>query len=47
MKVGITYRLFLAILTATFLAVICIFFVMRWSIDRGFLQYINTQEQKK
>lgn len=45
MKISITYRLFLAILTATFLAVVCMFLIMRWSIDRGFLRYVNSQEQ--
>ena len=47
MKIGITYRLFLAILTATVLAVICMFLIMQWSIDRGFLRYVNSLEQKR
>jgi len=45
MKIGITHRLFLSILTATSLAVLCIFLIMQWSINQGFLQYINTFEQ--
>lgn len=47
MKIGITYRLFLAILTATFLAVVGMFLIMQWSIDRGFLRYVNSLEQKR
>src|SRR6266542_3946220 len=47
MKIGITYRMFLAILTATFLAVVCMFLIMQWSIDRGFLRYVNSLEQKR
>jgi two-component system, OmpR family, sensor histidine kinase BaeS len=47
MKIGITYRMFLAILTATFLAVVSMFFIMQWSLDRGFLRYVNSLEQKR
>jgi two-component system sensor histidine kinase BaeS len=47
MKIGITYRLFFAILTATVLAVVCMFLIMQWSIDRGFLRYVNSLEQKR
>jgi two-component system sensor histidine kinase BaeS len=47
MKIGITYRMFLAILTATFLAVVCMFLIMQWSIDRGFLRYVNSMEEKR
>jgi two-component system sensor histidine kinase BaeS len=45
MKIGITHRLFLSILTATSLAILCIFVIMQWSINQGFLQYINTFEK--
>ncbi len=45
MKIGITHRLFFSILAATCLAILCMFLVMRWSIDRGFLQYLNTLDQ--
>lgn len=47
MKIGITHRLFLAILTSTLLAVVCMFLIMQWSFDRGFLSYINRLEQKR
>jgi two-component system sensor histidine kinase BaeS len=47
MKIGITYRLFLAILAATFLAVVGMFLIMQWSIDRGFHRYVNSMEQKR
>ncbi len=47
MKIGITYRLFLAILTATVLAVVCMFLIMKWNIDRGFHRYVDRMEQKR
>ena len=45
MKIGITHRLFLSILTATSLALLCMFIITQWSINRGFLQYLNSLEQ--
>jgi two-component system, OmpR family, sensor histidine kinase BaeS len=45
MKIGITYRLFLSILAATCVALLCMFLIMQRSINRGFLQYLNSQEQ--
>jgi two-component system sensor histidine kinase BaeS len=45
MRVGVTYRLFLAIIVAAALAVLSVFLIMQWSIDRGFIQYLNTLEQ--
>lgn len=47
MKIGITHRLFLAILAAASLAVLSMFLIMHWSIDRGFLRYVNTMEQAR
>lgn len=47
MKIGIAHRLFLAILVATCLATLCIFFIMQWSINRGFLQYLNILDQSR
>lgn len=47
MKIGITYRLFLSILAATCLAVLSMFVIMQWSINRGFLQYLNSVEQER
>jgi two-component system sensor histidine kinase BaeS len=45
MKIGITQRLFLSILAATSLAILCLFLIMRWNIDRGFYQYLGTLDQ--
>lgn len=45
MNISITHRLFLSILTATCIAILCIFFIMQWSIDRGFIQYLKTLDQ--
>lgn len=45
MKIGITHKLFLAILTASILAVASMVIIMQWKLDRGFLNYINTTEQ--
>ncbi|MBI1922148.1 MAG: HAMP domain-containing protein [Geobacter sp.] len=47
MKLGITRRLFLAILAAAAIAVVSMFFIMHWSIDRGFLRYVNSLEQTR
>ena len=47
MRIGITYRLFLAMLIATALAVVAFLLIMQWSIDRGFLQFINNLEQAR
>ncbi|MBA3016482.1 MAG: HAMP domain-containing protein [Proteobacteria bacterium] len=45
MKIGISHRLFLAILAAAALSVTAMFGIMQWSIDRGFLRYVNNLEQ--
>ncbi len=45
MKIGITYRLFLSILGATCLAILAMFLIMGWSINRGFYQYLGTMEE--
>jgi two-component system, OmpR family, sensor histidine kinase BaeS len=47
MRIGIKYRLFLAILAATATVVLCMWLIMQWSIDRGFLRYVNTLEQQR
>lgn len=47
MKIGITHRLFLSILAATCLTVLCMFFIMQWSINRGFLQYLKSLDHGK
>jgi two-component system sensor histidine kinase BaeS len=46
-KLGIQYRLFLTLLTATAAVVLCMLLIVQWSIDRGFLQYVNTVEQER
>lgn len=45
MNMGVTHRVFLSILLATLLAVLCIFLIMQWSINRGFLQYLSALDQ--
>ena len=47
MRISIKYRLFMAILAASAIVVLCMFLIMQWSINRGFLQYVNTQEQER
>lgn len=47
MKLSITYRLFLSILSATALAILSLFLIMWWNIDRGFRQYLNTLNQSR
>lgn len=44
-RVGITYRLFLSILAATCAAILCMFLIMQWNINRGFLRYLDTMAQ--
>jgi two-component system sensor histidine kinase BaeS len=45
MKIGVTYKLFLAILMAAGLAVVSSALIMQWSLDRGFLKFVNSMEK--
>ncbi len=45
MKIGIAHRLFFSILVAASLAVLCIFLIMQWNINRGFMQYLKALDQ--
>lgn len=47
LKIGIKYRLFLAMLAATAVVVGCMYLIVQWSFNRGFLQYVNTLEQER
>jgi two-component system sensor histidine kinase BaeS len=47
MKLNVTHRVFLAILAANAVIVLCMFLIMQWSMDRGFLRYVNQQEQNR
>lgn len=47
MKLGLTLRLFLVLLTASALVACGMFVIMHWNIDRGFLRYVNTLEQER
>ena len=47
MKINIQQRLFLAILAAAALAVICMFFIVHWSLSKGFLEYVNKIENEQ
>jgi two-component system sensor histidine kinase BaeS len=47
LKVGIKYRMFLAMLAGTAAVVLCMWLIVQWSIDRGFLRYVNTLEQER
>ncbi len=47
MNLSIKYRLFLAFLLATCTLVGCMFLVMRFSFERGFLRHINHLEQAR
>lgn len=44
---NIKFRLFLALLGATGAVVLCMFFLLQWSMDRDFLRYVNTVEQER
>ena len=45
-RIGITYRLFLSILAATCVAILCMFLIMQWNINRGFLRYLDAMGQQ-
>ena len=47
MKLNVTHRVFLAILAANAVIVLCMFLIMQWSMDRGFLRYVNQLEQSR
>jgi two-component system, OmpR family, sensor histidine kinase BaeS len=47
MKFGVTQRLFLSILGATTLAILALFLVIQWSLDRGFNQYLQKMDQDR
>lgn len=47
MKIGIKYRLFFGMLAATAAVVLCMWLIMQWSINRGFLRYVNIVEQQR
>jgi two-component system sensor histidine kinase BaeS len=44
MKIGITQKLFFAILAAAGLAVVSLVLIMQWNLSRGFLRYVNALE---
>jgi len=45
MKISITQRLFLAIALAAVMAVVSMVLIMQWSVQQGFLRYVNTMEK--
>lgn len=47
MKSNIKYRLFLSFLSAAFLAVICMFLAVQWSIDHGLFRYVKLLEHAR
>ncbi len=44
---GIRFKLFSTLLLVTGSVVLCMYLVMLWSFDRGFLDYVNKQDQHK
>ncbi|MEW6721396.1 MAG: ATP-binding protein [Thermodesulfobacteriota bacterium] len=47
MKLRIQTRMFLAMLAAAAAVVLCMFLVMRWSFDRGFLRYVHALDLER
>ena len=47
MKKRMLQRLFINILTAAVIVVVCMFFIMKWSFSRGLLDYVNNTEQER
>jgi two-component system sensor histidine kinase BaeS len=46
MKFNITYKLLLSFFLAMVVVVGAMLFLMKWSFEKGFLQYVNTMEQQ-
>ncbi len=47
MKTNIRTRLFLTVLFATGTSVVGMYFFIHWSFDRGFLEYVNVQQERQ
>ncbi|MBW4056814.1 MAG: HAMP domain-containing protein [Proteobacteria bacterium] len=47
MKLNVTHRVFLAILAANAIIVLCMFLIMQLSVDHSFLKYVNQLEQNR
>ena len=47
MFISIRYKLFATLLAAVVAVVVGMFFLIHWSFDRGFLNYVNTLETKR
>lgn len=47
MNIRIQYKLFLAMLAVACGVVACMFLVMRWSFNRGFLDYVNKADLER
>ncbi|MBI2472392.1 MAG: HAMP domain-containing protein [Planctomycetes bacterium] len=47
MKFSITYQLFFSIFIATCLALLCMFLIMQWSINKGFFEYLASMGQNR
>ena len=46
MKFNITFKLLFSFFLATVVVVGCMLFLIKWSFEKGFLQYVNTMEQQ-
>ena len=47
MFISLKYKLFATLLAALLVVVVGMFFLIHWSFDRGFLNYVNTVELKR
>lgn len=47
MKITLHYKLFAAMLTAILMVVVYMVLAMQWSVDHGFLNYVNTVEREQ
>lgn len=47
MRIGIKHKLFLTLMLTSCIVVAGMFGFMQWSFDRGFLEYVNTQELER
>ncbi len=47
MRLSLRYRLFFTLLAASALIALGLLLIVQWSLDRGFLQYVNTLDEER
>jgi two-component system, OmpR family, sensor histidine kinase BaeS len=47
MKIGITYRLFFAMVATACLSIVCMLLIVRWNTEQGFLRYMQDVDKAR